>query len=155
MRYAKGLTAKKVIDITRSYEKKIEAPKNEQREKLSPKARKIADIIESRNFGCYETKVAELMSVLLDEPISKAIITSLSSTGNVDGDVVGRAMPAYLAIVMLTIPNAHNYPLKTVCLHETSDYFIQKNGKLGNHAPLAYRTAWRLATNDEIKKAFK
>lgn len=107
------------------------------RKKLSPKGEELRKIIDG-GFDGVQDSVAKLVSCLIGEDLGPV------------------GVPTGAAVILLSNPNQHNYPLNEViiCVDGANDLFRQKNGSQGNHAPLGDVDAWRYATEAEIYAAY-
>lgn len=114
-------------------------PKKDTR-KLSAKAKKAEELIQSGKFGCNTNQVAELVSILLGEEVIGKKPSATAPLGFVPGAV----------IVPLTNPNSHDYKIG-VPIYVKVDYSgcVQVDGSRGNHMSCD-RSASRPATKDEI-----
>jgi membrane peptidoglycan carboxypeptidase len=108
--------------------------------KLSDKAERVQEIVH-RNFGCERVAVANLMSIILEEPIVAEREESYPGIG--------------VAVVFTENPNSHSYSCGEVHIATGSSGAIRKDGEEGNQAPYAYPKAWRYATEEEIRAAFE
>jgi hypothetical protein len=64
-----------------------------------------------------------------------------------------RSFPAAgTPLVLVSNPNSHDYPQERVIVVKGGDFGIKPNGSRGNHLP-EDRSAWRLATDEEIELA--
>jgi len=133
MKFMSDLTVEKVIKAT--YPNGVE-----ETIKLTAKAKNCLKEIQG-NFGCQETHVAKLVSVLIGEDLVPYIKTITPDQ--------------FTAVVLLNNPNGHDYPLNKVLIVCNDDHCVDEEGTTGNHAPFNSSGAWRRATREEIRAAFK
>ena len=129
-----------VVNSTKLFSKQFESPA--EKIKLSDKAKKITGLMndQNRDFGCGRKNVADIISLIIGEPI---IIT-------VDDRYFERRAGA--CIVPLDNENGHNYKVGDPILYysDSSDCCLKMNGQKGNHPGNSKRNL-RPATEAEIE----
>lgn len=112
---------------------------------LDEKQRMVVDMV-SGSFGCYNSEVADLMSVVMDIP-KEAFCDDGEDEDEYD-------LPMGAVVRLKGNPNAHNYPLDTPILigrNSTGFYRLQHNGTTtsGNRLP-GESWAYETVTDEEI-----
>jgi hypothetical protein len=135
----------KILENTKKFEKEYYT-KDKKTKKLSKNAQEIVNFLKmpSNNFGCNQTKVIKLMSILCGENITPFLPQTRNAT-------LGKFTP-FVAMVPLSNASGHNYQInKTTVSIGQGLYCIRNNGQVGN-ALNTYISEMRPATPSEIKK---